>query len=324
MDAYKPNDLNAVLLVITGLVIVLLVGFVLFQIKQKPVTRIVAWVAAVIMVSLSHIFTLDEPPGYRMLAIIALLFASMKLIVANEFSLAGKKLTLPQWIAFALGWFGMNPAVFMRKQPQKKALGKPLLLFGLSRMALGCFVILLAWWLCRHEVFDRWLEMGVISLFMLVGVSLVLHFGILNVNSGLWNLASIGTYPLFRVPLRSESLSEFWGKRWNIAFSEMTSIAVYRPLRKKIGEQPSKYVAFGYSGLLHELAISVPVNAGYGLPTIYFVLQAIALYLETRIVFNSKTLKHLWVLAWLLIPMPILFHRPFLEGIVWPLIGYTP
>jgi alginate O-acetyltransferase complex protein AlgI len=28
-----------------------------------------------------------------------------------------------------------------------------------------------------------------------------------------------------------------------------------------------------------------------------------------------------WTLAWLIVPLPILFHRAFLEGIVWPLIG---
>jgi hypothetical protein len=27
------------------------------------------------------------------------------------------------------------------------------------------------------------------------------------------------------------------------------------------------------------------------------------------------------VLLWLALPLPLLFHRPFLEGCVWPLIG---
>jgi hypothetical protein len=27
------------------------------------------------------------------------------------------------------------------------------------------------------------------------------------------------------------------------------------------------------------------------------------------------------VLGWLALPLPILFHRPFLRGVVWPLIG---
>jgi hypothetical protein len=28
-----------------------------------------------------------------------------------------------------------------------------------------------------------------------------------------------------------------------------------------------------------------------------------------------------WALAWLVLPLPILFHRPFLAGVLWPLLG---
>jgi len=28
-----------------------------------------------------------------------------------------------------------------------------------------------------------------------------------------------------------------------------------------------------------------------------------------------------WALFWLIAPLPILFHPPFLRGIVWPLVG---
>jgi hypothetical protein len=28
-----------------------------------------------------------------------------------------------------------------------------------------------------------------------------------------------------------------------------------------------------------------------------------------------------WALAWLVLPLPILFHRPFLAGVLWPPIG---
>jgi alginate O-acetyltransferase complex protein AlgI len=149
----------------------------------------------------------------------------------------------------------------------------------------------------------------------------MLHFGVLNINSGIWNLLGYGTYALFKDPFRSLSLAEFWGRRWNFAFSEMTSIAVHRPLKKITNNKIATVVAFAFSGLLHELAISLPVNRGYGLPSLYFVIQAIALLLEKKIQFKSKTLKHVWVLFWLIVPIPLLFHKYFLEGIIWPIVS---
>jgi hypothetical protein len=28
-----------------------------------------------------------------------------------------------------------------------------------------------------------------------------------------------------------------------------------------------------------------------------------------------------WTLTWLVVPRPMLFHRPLLVGVIWPLIG---
>ena len=30
-----------------------------------------------------------------------------------------------------------------------------------------------------------------------------------------------------------------------------------------------------------------------------------------------------WTLFWLVAPLPLLFHPPFLRGIVWPLVGLS-
>src|SRR5262249_59795281 len=118
------------------------------------------------------------------------------------------------------------------------------------------------------------------TLLLLPGLSLTVHFGLCNGLAGAWRSRGIACDALFRAPLRSQSLSEFWGRRWNLAFSEMTAIAVYRPLSPRTGRAPALLASFALSGLLHEMAISLPVHAGVGLPFLYFALQGTLVLLE--------------------------------------------
>jgi alginate O-acetyltransferase complex protein AlgI len=107
----------------------------------------------------------------------------------------------------------------------------------------------------------------------------------------------------------------------------MTAIAIYQPLVGVAGRGPALTASFLGSGLLHELAISVPVRAGYGLPMAYFVLHGMLMMVEGRLAKANRPIDgipwfgRLWTLTWLLAPLPILFHRPFLAGVAWPIIG---
>ena len=104
----------------------------------------------------------------------------------------------------------------------------------------------------------------------------------------------------------------------------MTAIAVYRPLATRFGNRPALAASFLFSGLLHELAISVPVRAGFGLPLLYFLLHGGLMIVERELTRRRSRLAGAsdgsgrssgsW-------PLPILFHPPFLTGVVWPLIG---
>jgi D-alanyl-lipoteichoic acid acyltransferase DltB (MBOAT superfamily) len=129
---------------------------------------------------------------------------------------------------------------------------------------------------------------------------------------------------LFRAPYRAQSLKEFWGKRWNIAFSEMTGLIAYRPLKQVISANTAMLASFLLSGLLHEIAISLPVRAGYGLPFLYFVIHGMLMYAEShsamiqRITTHSFW-SHVWVIGWLVVPMPLLFHAQFIAQVLKPL-----
>ncbi len=204
-----------------------------------------------------------------------------------------------------------------------------LVLQGLKNFAVGLVLIAFAWGIGSGNIgpMPSSSRLWVMTILLLPGLSLLMHFGLFHVLAGLWRGVGAETQALFRNPLKSTSLSEFWGRRWNLAFSEMTALAVFRPLRNVVGPRMATIAAFMFSGLLHELAISVPVQAGYGLPFLYFLLHALAMQIEDALSKRGHRIDavqwrgRLWTIVWLLAPLPLLFHRPFLEGCVWPLIG---
>jgi len=108
-------------------------------------------------------------------------------------------------------------------------------------------------------------------------MSLAFHFGVLRLLTGFWRMQGFPVRVLFRNPLVMCGFRDFWGKRWNLAYSQMMARTVKKPLTPLIGEKWSMFVVFVFSGLVHELAITVPVGSGYGLPTAFFIVHGVFL-----------------------------------------------
>ena len=256
-----------------------------------------------------------------MVALISFALLVMKTIVLLEELARGlRPLTFARWLAFSVAWIGMQPRLFASPAAGPLTGAAALIRRGLLHTVSGAVLVAaarLAW----TGLDSRLLA----SLLLLPGLSLMLHFGVCNIVAGAWRLRGVPCEALFRAPLRSQNLGEFWAKRWNVAFSEMTAIAVYRPLAARLGRGPALLAGFALSGLLHELAISVPVGAGFGLPLLYFLVHGGLVLAERALSRAGHPLTgwigRLWVFFWVLAPLPILFHRPFLAGVIWPLIG---
>jgi hypothetical protein len=328
-NGYVPEDLK--LAWAGGLLLaILLAGLILTRLPPRWPARTLAWLLTVGGTAGMERLCADEPAGVRMLALIAALLFGMKAIVGVESRIAGEAALSPvQWLLFAAAWPGMRPAIF-------RTLGGPplrdswaTLLKGVVHLVIGAALIALAacvWHLWRSELSENVARI-VATILLLPALSLVAHFGLFNVAAGLWRRFGVDARPLFRTPLLARSLSDFWGRRWNLAFSEMTAIGVYRPLSSALGKTTGMAGAFVCSGLLHEVAISLPVLWGFGLPSLYFVLHGSLVLLERRLerrgggVATWGWLAHVWVLLWLAGPMAMLFHPPFLRGCIWPLIG---
>ncbi len=321
MPGYLPADARVVALLGTVVVVVLVAGYLIGRHLPTRRARRLAWVALVLGTLGIETLTAKEPAGVRMVALIVFALLLMKVLVVIEERARGMGPLSPgAWIGFAAAWLGMRPRLFTSTAGGPLSGAGALIRRGTVHLFTGIALVVLARmaWTGTHS---RLLA----TVLLLPGLSLLVHFGLCNLLAGAWRQHGVACEALFRAPLRSQSLGEFWARRWNLAFSEMTTIAAYRPLVDRLGRSPALLAGFALSGLLHEMAISLPVRSGYGLPLLYFLLHGGLVLVERALSRVGYPLTgwvgRVWVFFWVLTPLPILFHRAFLAGIVWPLIG---
>lgn len=312
------------LLFVLLLVLVIHLGYAIAWVKNRHLARSLAWTLAVLSGILAHWMTHAESPLFRMIALVCFSLTALKSSVMVETYKGQVKLNYLQWSAF-VSWFGMRPIPF-EAFPSKPLSGALSLFFkGCTRLTAGLILLYLAKYLLSLSSIHYLIPFFI----SLIGLSLALHFGVLNISTAFWRLSGVDCKELFRSPLLSKSLKEFWGRRWNLAFSEMTAIVLYKPVKNTYGTLAGILMAFLFSGILHEMAISAPVQSGFGFPLLYFCLHGVLQLAENRVVWVKRLLSHLilsrcWVIGWLLLPLPLLFNRAFVNEVVFPFVKLLP
>jgi predicted DCC family thiol-disulfide oxidoreductase YuxK len=172
------------------------------------------------------------------------------------------------------------------------------LLFGLARFA-------------RQPLLTGWLGM--------IGIILILHFGIFALLAIAWRADGIDARLTMDSPLKSITLGEFWGRRWNGAFNQLAFEILFQPLARAAGPIISTMVAFLASGLIHELVISLPAHAGYGLPAAYFLLQGCGVVIQHRVARIRRGMAgRFFTILVVAGPAFWLFHPPFVRNVILP------
>jgi len=271
----------------------------------------------------ANFFTLTSPAGFRMLSLIGAVLLGMKAVLAVNPAPEESSLPFPGYLAFALAWPGMQPAVFRKRAAQALPGWGKHALQGLMALAAGTGFFFLS-----HFFWGRTSSLFWATPPFFIGASLTVHFGLFNLATAFWRRQGFDCGALFQNPFEAQNLGDFWAHRWNIGFGEMTAVAAYGPMKKAFPAWVGLLGAFGFSGILHEVSISLPVNAGYGGPLAYFLLHGGLVILERWMGAKGIRLRGraglAWILFWLVAPLPLLFHRSFLAGVVWPLMGVQP
>jgi predicted DCC family thiol-disulfide oxidoreductase YuxK len=282
----------------------------------SPYRRIAGW-PMVLLPIIALIAALHSPPWVMMWATAFSLWLGCKWLMLWHARPLWPRTTAGRVMAFMFAWPGMNAGTFLA--PNKKSLSPSAseLVRGVTRMGLGMFLL---WGLARAVVGTSPILAGWLGL---IGMVLLLHFGLFDLLGWMLRRAGVAAPPLMNRPARSTSVAEFWGRRWNLAFHELVKVFVFEPLRRRFGRSAARCGVFLASGIIHELVISVPARGGYGLPTAYFAIQAVALFIERSKVGRRLGLTKGWR-GWLftfavtVLPAYWLFHPQFLQVVILP------
>lgn len=232
-----------------------------------------------------------------------------------------KRVAHPAWrsVAYLLAWPGMDAETFL---DVSQRVPPPLANAWLPAMLKTTLGVILLWVVPRlitpgEPLLRGWLGM--------LGLILLLHFGTFEIVALLWQSLGINARPIMSAPLRSASLGEFWGRRWNLGFSQLAHELVFHRLYRTFGPATASFFVFIVSGLIHDLVISLPARAGYGLPTVYFVLQAAGMTIEHSGIGKQLGVRRGWH-GWLFTagfvvgPVFWLFHPLFVLRVILPMM----
>ena len=159
----------------------------------------------------------------------------------------------------------------------------------------------------------------------MIGVVLFLHFGSFHLLALAWQRAGVNAQPVMRSPFLATSLAEFWSARWNTAFHVLAQDLAFRPLARRCGRTGATIGVFLISGLVHEAVISLPARGGFGLPTAYFIFQALGVLAERarwgrRLGLGRSFRGWLFALICAAGPSFWLFHPPFIHQVILPML----
>lgn len=286
------------------------------QIDVESARKLRAWFPTLILPLAALACRNLVPPWVFMWILSFAIYFSIKLML---WSRARSHISPPPWrsLGFLLAWPGMDADAFLDVKQRVTVPRFSAWFWAIAKTAIGAILL----WAVARSIPPRltllrgWTGM--------IGLILLLHFGSFQLVALVWRSRGIKADPIMSAPLRSKSLAEFWGRRWNLGFRQFAHELVFHPLSRVLGTDGAGFLVFALSGLIHDLAISVPARGGYGLPTLYFLLQGVGVAAERSHVGSRLGLARGvrgWCFMALFLTAPVfwLFHRWFVARVILP------
>jgi predicted DCC family thiol-disulfide oxidoreductase YuxK len=216
---------------------------------------------------------------------------------------------LPGYFIF---WAGMDAASFLGSDSGRGNLARHTrrIILAITKVLSGAIALFVLARLASNPLLAGWIGM--------VGMILILHFGLFELAGVAWQIAGVPARPIMNAPIKATSLNEFWGRRWNGAFNQLMVDLFFRRFARSLGTTSAVLIAFVISGLIHELVISLPARAGYGWPTLYFLVQGLGVIAQRSLGMRRGFTGWFSTMAIAAGPAFWLFHPPFVRQVVLP------
>jgi hypothetical protein len=277
-----------------------------------------AWLCITLLPALSLALR-NRLPAWAFMWILSLaMYFSLKWLMWSRFASRIR----PPWsrsLGFVLAWPGMDAKAFLDTQQAVDSPAPSAWLWATFKTALGAVLL---WLVARLVPSSQLLLRGWVGM---IGLMLFLHFGSFQIVALWWQSRGVKAEPIMCDPLRSTSLAEFWGRRWNLAFRQLAHELIFQPVYRKLGARAAGLLVFAVSGIIHDFVISLPARAGYGLPTLYFLLQGVGVTVERsqlgkRLGLGQTTRGWCFMMLFLAAPVFWLFHPWFVVRVILPLM----
>lgn len=257
-------------------------------------------------------------PWMQMWLLVFACFFGFKLMTFYQYMIHSRRtITWPRLFLYLFCWFGMDAKKFLNPEIR---LDKPEPGFGLWVIACAAFGVFLIWGVPRVFHVSDYVQ----AWFAVIGVFYLLYFTLFQWSSLILRYSGVHAAPFMNAPFLLTSLSDFWGKRWNMAFRQLMFDFFFKAVSASYGPHIAAWLVFFASGLFHELLFSLPAQGGWGQPMLYFMLQWFGMRME-KTHWGKRHLRRnlagkIYAFAILILPVKLLFHDPFMHNVIIPFI----
>lgn len=287
---------------------------------KKGSTRSSAWlgILPLVLLPLGTIALRPSLPAWIfMWALAFAIYAGFKWLTGWQVWRAKGGIPWSRSLGYLFLWPGMDAKTFLDPAIVPSKPSGQAWVWAATKTVLG---LVLLWGVVRLLPSSSPLLRGWIGL---LGLIFLLHFGLFHLLALFWQQVEVQAIPIMQAPILARSLTDFWGNRWNLGFRELSHSFLFKPLSRRFGTAPAGLAVFFASGLIHDLVISLPAGAGYGLPTAYFILQGLGVAFERsrrgeRLGLRQGWRGRLFMAVVTAGPAFWLFHPPFITRVMIP------